>query len=449
MEVKPYEEMKEQILERLLRSETFLPFGLELLKRNILFTDKVPKGVPAATDFKRIYINPENDFFKHSSVNHICILLFAFLHEIGHIIFCHDKRSQGKDKHLWWYACDFMLNLFLYNIEKELNGWENQSNLLVMRMSSYTDKILFSEKFSNMLEEEIYDYLQQNGNYSKEEKEESYKDFLDSIGASSDGIDEESKIKITKVDLDFDNHHEKKVFIEFPDSEEVQSDNEELDLNLTKCMFETRIMQRGFQNIKFEGFLKKIFNVKIPWDAILLDSIMIELQKSSDISYGKPRMSWLINSHLPYMPNYTEEENFGTVVFLIDESASIMNDDIAKAVSVIQQSDSYYKNVFVIKHDTLVKWSKLYEEINDEDIAELLIRKHLGGTSHKDAFQKVIDFSNKSDTYISLVISITDLFSDIKQAQSILPMSIPRLYLRSNKEYTNVKDIVGKVITIQ
>jgi predicted metal-dependent peptidase len=438
------------MLERCGRRCKINKFGLESLKYPTIFTESVPSGAPAATDFKYIFINPHDRFFSDINVDSNSGLTFVFLHEIAHNIFDHKTRGEGKDPHLWIYATDYFINLFLWNLEKENKDWDEQANLIIMKMDNYTDKILFNRKFDSMIEEEIYEKLQSDGQFKKKEEEISYKDFLDDVGLPSDGISKDSKIKITKTELNFDGKVEKKTFVEFPKGEEIPDGNSDkkLDTALSKTMFESRITNKGFQSQEFAGFIKRIFKTKIPWDVILRDSILIDLQKKGDITYSKPRLIWLANTSLPYLPNIQEEEVYGTLVLLIDESGSMCDEDIAHAVEVAQQADSYYKNVFVIKHDTVVKWSKLYEDkLTKNDIDELLIRKSHGGTSHSDAFQKVLDFEKEHNTFVSLVLSLTDMCSDIKIAQKILPSRIPRIYLKVLDYPTD--GILGKIIELK
>lgn len=446
-----YYSLKDSIIEKLLRSNVFLPFGLEALKYPIIFTENLPAKAPACTDFNNIYINPNDSFFIDSGDKILYVLTFVILHEIGHNIFMHKIRGERKDPTAWQYSIDYFLNLFLRNIELENRHWEEQSNLILMNIDQYSDQILFDEKFNNMIEEEIYEKLLKNNNFKKEESQQSYKDFLDEVGLPSDGVPNDSKIKVTKTQLEIDGKTEKKTFVEFPkpeETKEVQKAEEQFDDQLAKTMFETRILSKGFQSSTFENFLKRIFKTKVSWDVILRDSILIELQKKGDISYSKPRMIWLSQPTLPYLPNVQEEETYGTLVLLIDESGSMTDEDIAKAIDIAQQADSYYKNVLVIKHDTIVKWSKLYEDkLIQKDIDELCIRRHQGGTSHSDAFQKVLEFEKNNNTFISLVLSLTDLCSNIPQAQKILPSRIPRIYLRTNKDYT-INDVIGKIIDL-
>jgi predicted metal-dependent peptidase len=445
---KNYYDDSQKIVERLLRSQIFLPLGLELLKREIIFTEQVPMGAPAATDFKLIFVNPNDDFFEFASK--IQTLTFAFAHEILHIILKHDSRIGHRNITLWRFACDFMINLFLHNLEIENHNWESQQKLVMFNLDAYKDKLCFDQKFSNMIEEEIYDLLEKDSNLKEEKTQISYKEFLSQVGLPSKDVPDDSKIEITKSELKFDKKTYKKVFVEFPKDKisSEEASKEEADVNLTKTLFETNILSRGFESSEFEKFLKRAFGVKISWETILQDSLLIELQKSTDVSFGRPRIVWLTDPfRLPYLPEYTEEERFGVIVITIDESASVSDQDVAKAIEVVQQAESYYDKILVIKHDTLATWQKMYDKITEEDYEELCIRRHSGGTSHKDVFNKIIEFSKTSEKFISLILAITDMASDIPVAQEILPVSLPRIYLRTAGDW-DTTGVRGKIIII-
>jgi len=439
------------ISERLIRSEVYRAFGLILLKYEIILTNKIPKGAPAATDYKRIYINPESSFYTACDVNIDHISTFTIMHEISHIIFMHDKRIGCRDKILWGYATDFMINLLLDNIEKETVRWEAQQKLIVMSIKRFKDTICYNKSFESMLEEEIYDKLEKDGNYTSEKTTQSYKQFLEDVGIPSDGVDEYEDIEIEETELKLDGIVKKKTFIKFPKAKnQLDGDDEVLDTQLAKTMFETNILSRGFENSDFKKFLNRMCEVKVPWTTILQDSILIELQKSSDVSYGKPRMAWLVNPTLPYMPSYEEEEVLGDAIVSIDESASVSDNDISTAISIIQQANSYYKRLRIIKHDTKVKWENTYEDsLTEDDITELLIRRHSGGTNHRCVFEKVMEYNQDSDHFISILIVISDMYSDISKSQSIIPDSIPRIYLKTNSSDLDYDNIKGKIIKIQ
>ena len=444
--------LKEKLVSELLRSEIYLPFGLESLKYKTIFTDTVPMGAPACTDFKHIFINPENKFYQRPDVKFEQILTFVFLHEICHNLFMHEKRGLNRDPELWNYATDFFINLFLYNLEIENNGWETQHKLALMNLDKYTDQVMFDEKFNNMIEEEIYNELQQNGSYTKKQSQQSYKDFLDKVGVPNDNIPSDAKVTITQSELNYGGKIYKKVNVEFPvinsDVSNSEKESQELDASISKIMFENRIKDRGFQNKMFEGFVKRLFGVKIPWDTILRDSLLTDLTKKGDISYSRPSKVWLCNPTLPYLTTITENDELGSVVLCIDESGSISHEDIGKAIDIVNQAKSYYKNTLVLKHDTVCKWQKLYsDELTAEDISELSIRQHCGGTSHKDVFTKINEFSKQEDVIISIILCVTDLVSDVKETQNIIPNNIPRIYLQSG-DY-EIEGIIGKVIKIQ
>jgi len=435
--------------ERILRSTIFKSYGLILLGYDIIVTDQLSYNIPAYIDHKRIYINPNDSFYKLKDIPLDHIITFVLLHEISHILFMHQERCGNRDMHLWGYATDYMINLFLDNIEKE--NWEIQHQLINMYISTFSDDILYDEQYNGMIEEEIYDKLQQDGKFTKKETTQSYKDFLDEIGIPSDHISKNEEIQIIETQLEIEDQIKRKIFIDFPrvESDNNQTDDQPIsDDQLMKTMFETNIISRGFENKQFKTFLTRAFGSIVPWQIILQDSILIDLQKSSNISYGRPRLAWLVNPTLPYLPSYEEEEVLGTLIMIIDESASIANKDIEIAIDIVQQASSYYKNILIIKHAITADWVKLYpKNLTPDDIDELLIRQHSGGTSHIDAFNKVVEFDRCIDNSISLILVITDMVSDIKDSQSILPDRIPRIYLRTDDRW-DYGDILGKVITI-
>jgi predicted metal-dependent peptidase len=464
--------------ERLLRSDIFKPFGLALLKYDVLVVSSLPKRAYAATDYNKIYINSECSLFTETSVGILDIVTVLLLHEVSHIIFMHDKRVGSRDKEVWNYAADFMINLLLWNIEKEAKGWEKARSLVALNIDGFKEHMLFDLKYENMLEEEIYDELMKNAKSCTTTTTMSMKDFLkgcsgndpgdgdsDGDGDNDDGNgnngdnddgDGGGEIKINTTTLEFDGHTTTNVTIEFPQPIEGSSTDgskggapDDMDTEMIRTMFETGLLSRGFKNQSFKKFLTKMFDVKIPWKDILADSILIEVQRSPDVSYSRPRLSWLVNYNLPYMPNYEVEDVLGTLIVIIDESGSITDDNIREAVGVVKQADSYYKDVYVIKHDVSVQWTKFYpEKLDDSDIDDLLTRHHCGGTSHQLAFEEVMRFSQMPDNSVSLVLCVTDLYSDIEVAQKTLSNDIPRIYLKNDHSEYNTSDIMGKVIQI-
>jgi len=226
--------LKDKIVSNFLRSQIFLPMGLDLLNYNILFTNKVPMGAPAATDFKRIYINPESSCVAKSN-NIQGKIAFLFIHEILHILFKHDVRVGTRDRHLWGLATDFMINLFVYNLNNE--SQQIESKIIKMPFDEIMKEGCFDESFANMIEEEIYDELQKHGKYTNKTSEKSLKEFLEESGIPSEGISKDLKIKISESKLKYKGKDYNNIKIEFPKFElsKVEQEKEDNRTFLGQC----------------------------------------------------------------------------------------------------------------------------------------------------------------------------------------------------------------------
>jgi predicted metal-dependent peptidase len=209
-------------------------------------------------------------------------------------------------------------------------------------------------------------------------------------------------------------------------------------------MFEEAL--RDHTSMESRKFLSLLSGVKIDWKRILRDSLNRALDRSAELSWGKPRLSWLVNTdRLPYLPNYTEEPRLGTVIMSIDESASMSDRVVAKAIDIVCQAKNKYKKIYVIKHDVNVTWTEEYENIGPYEKKILIERRHSGGTSHRNVFKEIMRYvrSHEGDL-VSAYIGITDMESDIPESQDLLPGFIPKIYLTNARSLP--KGIIGKVI---
>jgi hypothetical protein len=214
--------------------------------------------------------------------------------------------------------------------------------------------------------------------------------------------------------------------------------------SLARHMFEEIL--RGHGATASKRFLESLTGVKTDWKRILKDSLNRALDRSADLTWGKPRLSWLVNkNHLPYLPDYTDEPELGTLIISIDESASVGDHDVSMAIDIICQAKDRYKKIYVIKHDTNVNWTKEYESVGNAEKKALLKRRHGGGTSHKEVFEKVMQYIKTGNgEEASVYIGITDMDSDIQNVQKVLAPWMPRIYLTRNKSLP--EGIIGKVI---
>ena len=107
-----------------------------------------------------------------------------------------------------------------------------------------------------------------------------------------------------------------------------------------------------------------------------------------------------------------------------------------------------YKHILVIKHDTEIRWQQEFKTIGQSDLGELQIRRHRGGTSHRQVFDTITDYTRcRSKEPVSVYLAFTDMESDIPDCQDMLPPWLPRIYLSTGK--TVPKGLRGKVINIQ
>jgi predicted metal-dependent peptidase len=478
-----YEDVDRIIAKALRDNHVFMPLALELMNYEIIITgnELVYKGCPAMTDYSRIWINIRSDFFEHcrtagqTFAQTLATLLF---HEVGHPLLYHDKRRRHRDPALWNSAADYVINLLLANLENE-SAKHHKNKLVDLNIRRIPDdKILLSDSFENMIEEEIYNELLKK-QMNKKVMYMSMEDFLKAMGSGSGDEDDgdsnddsdgggEPKISedpddidgpavtITEIEIEVDGKTRKMTHVEFPEmkagspEEEKQQKKRNRNLQMNRKQFENTLM-KGVGDADLKQFLGRLFKVKIDWGKILKDSLLTALQKGHDQVWHKPRTIWLANPYMPYLPNVDDEEVRGVAFFSIDESGSMSNDDIKKAISLVVEADDHYKSLCVIKHDDSV--SKIYHydeehELTEEDIEELCTRQRCGGTSHKDVFRQINKFLKENpEENASVYVGCTDLYSDIQSCQDDLASHIPRIWL-VNSEY-HFDGLIGRVIRLK
>ena len=111
------------------------PFFASILMTTPLIADvSIPT---AATDMRNIYYNP--DFIDSLDSE---TAMFVWAHEVMHIALLHGLRRMGRHPQLWNIACDYAINLMLYD-----SGFKVWTNALL------------DHKFAGMTAEQIYSLL--------------------------------------------------------------------------------------------------------------------------------------------------------------------------------------------------------------------------------------------------------------------------------------------------
>jgi predicted metal-dependent peptidase len=448
------DDIQSVIISKAMRCKIFMAFGLDLLNFEVEYNTNLPNSAPAATDYEKIYINPESDILNGctGSMTKETLMTFFLMHESLHPKLFHDKRRGDRDPEIWDISCDYVINLLLHNLELESKNLSGGSPLVDMKIS-HIDGIMFDEKYKNMTEEEVYELLKKKI-FRKTISEMSMGDDDgesqpgNGRGSSDDDEPINGKVKVTKTKF-YDGHTEvEHISYEFSERELDPSEQDAYNDRriMARQMLESTLL-KGDVSASVKKFLGKLFHVKVDWRKITKDSLMTAFEKSHSVSWGTPRMAWMANPSMPYLPNVDEEEKYGVVIVAIDESGSMTDANLISAVDIIRQSKEFYKGLLVIKHDSSVRWKKYYKNIEDIDIDELLMRRHLGGTSHAGVFEEVTKFSKENpDDMISCFIGVSDMCSDIDRYQETMDTKIPRIWLTCGDYPTD--DIMGRVIKI-
>jgi len=456
-DIHKYKQMAEVILSKGLRDQIFMPFSLELLNYEIVFTDRFPKicgESPAFTDFKRIYINPKGKWFadvltrqasgyNHYSFSENDLITMLCYHEVSHILLFHHLRMGHRDGEIWNIAGDFVINLLLANLEGEAAN-KVKKPLINMSIKNIPEKkIMLNDKFSGMIEEEVYDDLTKNKNITKQITYTNINDFMEALNKGTDckGSPNQSDIQgphvvITKTTIKIDSKTHTNTTVSFPHldpstpEEEEDMKKREHRVQLSRQQLQETLM-KGVESAELGAFLGKLFKIKIDWKKILKNSLLTAFEKGFDQEWSLPRTVWLANPRMPYLPNIQEEERYGVAFLSIDESGSMNDDDVIAAIDIVRQAKDKYKALFIIKHDS--NRTKTYyfdEDLTDADIKMLATRQFCGGTSHVEVFARINEFlKTHRDEMASVYIGITDMCSDLESCQRDLPLSIPRVYI--------------------
>ncbi len=476
-----FENWAMKIQTNFIESPLFQPIGLELSCTALVLETKEDYQIDFSSEITEdmypiAYYRPDTDSI-HVFIEHRCFniresdaekyafFLFCLFHEANHKILFHIKRGKDKEATLWNIAADMEIHNMLYvyyqimknnQIHKMSNIWYNLNSYIVHFLFEKKDKVknegLFEKEYLQNVAEEIYTDLQN----SKVEEVKSFEGTAKSN--SSDGDAVKVKVTVTK----YTSKGGKKFTttnIEFPKGFEKTNQDKENSALARKTMMENTLQKefnenardRGFDESLCSIFLKKLFKVRIDWKKILKSSLLTALEKSEYFTWAKPRTSLFGLQDSIYLPSQCEDETkYGTVIIARDESGSMTNDECSKAASIILEAKDFYDKIIVLKHDVKIVSVDEFDEV-DENVKDMLLtRKSNGGTSHKEVFEYIRDYSKKEDEMISCCIFITDLMSDIEETQHIIKDNIPRIYICPqgciNEDHTNIK---GKIIGIE
>lgn len=333
-------------------------------------------------------------------------------HEILHILNLSGFRLGGRDPYLWNVASDHTIEVFLKTLHNQIGPYNNIHNIVPE----------LEKAMPNCTTEQAYDWLINKGYTTK------YKIVINVCGNGS-GDDQQSdgngNKPISGIIEVYDPNGKK--ILEIPaDIQELLKDVDSTSNDVAnqikgvianiKSLFDN-LKTRGIVSGSMVSYLDKLLETKIPWNVILEKSIKIH----SKISIEDRSWRRLNNFYSPHgitCPGPGDDtDDVGDLIVGVDSSGSISDNELEMFASIIRDSIKYFNRVNTFVHDSSIKQEKIFEK---DDIGSFLAFikqegfKGRGGTSHREVFEKIEELYKEDVMGISMVILLTDSFSDIE-----------------------------------
>lgn len=335
-------------------------FGNLLLSLKLAYTTDI---TTAATDGKYIYFNEE--FMSSLTMEEI---EFILMHEIMHVALNHMERSKGKNQEIYNIAADIVINS---NI-KHMNGNSKESisihgtESMNLVPADYSTLKSYSNEGYLFTTEEVYNVILTD---------------------------------VMKHGLKFNSSHKTL------DDHSIWSDantDEIRDLIIRSYVATKHFSKIGNMPGELETYLGNLVNPQIDWRVYLNDFIQDEIY---DYSFTPPDNRY--NEFDFFLPGFNErDERIENIVFAIDTSGSMSDEDIKECFSEINGAISQYNGKikgYLIEFDYNVQ--AVYEIDDDFDIETIKV-KGRGGTN----FRSVTNYikHQMGDIEINKLIMLTD-----------------------------------------
>jgi len=347
---------------------------------------------------------------------------FIILHELMHILYMHlfTREDANFDHDIANLATDHVINEAL---KKDENFFD-----IAFPDSAFLIPELVGQNLSWV---EVYDYLMKN--YIKITKEWviniKNKTTNEILSAIRDVVVDAAAIKNKKLTEEELNNIKVNIINTIQNSPYLQ------DL----------IKNRGnITNSVFQMF-KDYITVEIPWEVLLEKAVLKQLalsQPSDDRTWRNINKKILYHNYI--LPGKDQDETIDTILFCIDTSGSMSNNDIKKAINIVDQSYHKEHKIRLIMHDTIIQKNVMLLDIND--VYKVIGR---GGTSHQPVFDWIENYIKENDD-LSLIVFITDFYSDVESIWNSYKWKdeIPYVFIVTKSHSSNVKSYDPDYITI-
>ena len=356
----------------------------------------------------KIHFNSE--MFENEKYDHVAICYTA-VHELLHILNKHGIRKETRKHDVWAVACDHVVEREMRNMKKFLKCPLDTYHI-IGKLDNDLPKCTTVQAYNWLLENQELIKIEQN--------------------CSND------MVNVTN------NKSGEKMFSVSPTQGGNTKDKnmEQISQETDKFISEARAI---FEDMKNKGaisdnlsqFLSKLLRVEIPWEELLEKAI-----KTNTIMKPDGR-SWrsvnkFFQPHGITLPGYTMEESnegIGTLIIGVDTSGSISKKELKKFSYIIEQSMKYFKTIKVLIHDVKIHQEKDFDRDNILAFYSFISNegyKGRGGTSHGPLFKRIDELWDENSDDISMVISLTDLYSDVESLyknQKFIKENCPLIFL--------------------
>ncbi len=323
-------------------------------------------------------------------------LIFIICHELLHILNKHGARIGDRMWNEWNVACDHSIEVLLRKMSNIIKPYNNKYNII--------DDLEYFKP--NCTAEYAYDWILKN----------------------------RSKIQISptqdmtiRVSNEFGQHlYDVSSLLGGTSKHEINELNDNTkNMLINQIIAESRAI---FENIKSQGslpsylttYLENILKVEIPWEVLVEKAIKTNIIMKPDDRSWRSLNKFFVphNLNLPGYSLVQETEGTGTLVVTVDSSASISERNLKQFSNVIENSMIHFENINIIVHDVTVHQRKTFNKDRIGEFYNFISNEGYcgrGGTSHKYVFKEIQEeYWKKDKDDLSMVISLTDNFSDIE-----------------------------------
>lgn len=328
-------------------------FGQLALRLELVPADR--KWCPtAATDGRKFYYNPAFITELDDKEN-----VFLVAHELGHCIYEHFIRADGRDPAMWNIAGDYIIN---NTLDTEIVSKGDYARII-----TYVKPYL-NHKYDGWTTEEVYDDLMdQKGNGGKPEEDGDLIDVhIDMAGGNGDGVETPGGGQ-GEGDEDGDGLAQKPSKIS--EEEQKQLQNEIKDSLLQAAA------GAGAGNVPgdMKRMIKHLIEPQMDWREIIRAEVESSLK--SNYTWMRPnRKGWHMSAILPGMDRDMQID----VALAIDTSGSIsqtmLTEFVSEIAGIMDQYDQY--RIRIWQFDTRVYG---YDEFTSDDGRDIREYEITGG----------------------------------------------------------------------